>query len=200
MKTLSLSLGVEWRTVLGILYHIPVNIGHLMLPLISYFVRDWRYFHAAISAPSLFLVAYYWILPESPRWQLAVGKKKQALNVLKKAAKCNGLPTDNIEQNVDEFLKRKELKKTEQNKGNIVDLVRTPVIRMYTVVICFNWTVCGLCFYGVSQFIGQLEGNIFLNVALSAIMQVPSTLFACWSTKAWGRKKTLLVGNVISGK
>ncbi|XP_018565831.1 organic cation transporter protein isoform X2 [Anoplophora glabripennis] len=192
-------VGTEWRTVLGILYQIPFNLGHLILPLISYFLRDWRYFQAAISAPSLCLVIYYWVLPESPRWQLAVGKKDEAVAVLKKAAKRNELPTDTIEQDVTEYLAHKDLKEVEQSKGNIIDLIRTPIMRMYTIAICFNWTVCGLCFFGVSQFIGQLGGNIFVNVALSAVIQIPSTLFACWSTKAWGRKKTLIAGNVVSG-
>ncbi|KAJ8931773.1 hypothetical protein NQ314_015305 [Rhamnusium bicolor] len=192
-------MGTEWRTVLGILYQIPFNLGHLMLPLIGYFLRDWRYFQAAISAPSIALVAYYWILPESPRWQLAVGKKEEAIAILKKAAIRNDLPTSNIEEDVSNYLQNKDLKEAEQSKGNIVDLVRTPIMRMYTIAICFNWIVCGLCFFGVSQFIGQLGGNIFVNVALSAIIQIPSTCFACWSTKAWGRKKTLIIANIVSG-
>ncbi|VEN39402.1 unnamed protein product, partial [Callosobruchus maculatus] len=186
-------------TVVGILYQIPFNLGHLLLPVIGYYLRDWRYFQIAISAPSIFLVVYYWILPESPRWQLAVGQKENAINTLRKAAKCNKLPTDKIATDVDLYLQTKDLNKVEHSKANILDLVRTPIIRMYTIAICFNWLVCGLCFYGVSEFVGRLGGNIFVNVALSAIIQVPSTLFACWTTKAWGRKKTLIIANVLAG-
>lgn len=117
------------------------------------------------------------------------------------------------------YLQTKDNKDMEKNKGNILDLVRTPIMRIYTFVICFNWLVCGFCFFGVSQFIGQLGtflvlhiqiylilltllfsgGNIFVNVALSAIIQIPSTLFACWTTKAWGRKRTLIIANLLSG-
>lgn len=128
-----------------------------------------------------------------------MGKKNEAIAILKKAAKRNKLSTDSIEDDVKEYLAHKDLKEVEHSKGNIIDLVRTPIMRMYTIAICFNWTVCGLCFFGVSQFIGQLGGNIFINVALSAIIQIPSTLFACWATKAWGRKKTLIAGNVVAG-
>ncbi|CAH1971044.1 unnamed protein product [Acanthoscelides obtectus] len=192
-------VGTEWRTVLGILYQIPFNLGHLLLPVIGYYLRDWRHFQIAISAPSIFLVVYYWILPESPRWELAVGRKENAINTLQKAAKCNKMPTDKIATDVDFYLQTKDINKVEQSKGNILDLVRTPIIRMYTIAICFNWLVCGLCFFGVSQFIGQLGGNIFINVALSAVIQVPSTIFACWATKAWGRKKTLIVANILAG-
>ncbi|XP_060523851.1 organic cation transporter protein-like isoform X2 [Cylas formicarius] len=193
-------VGTKWRTILCILYQIPFNLGHLLLPVISYFLRDWRYFQAAISLPSLIFISYYWILPESPRWLLAAGKKDSAIKVLKKAAAYNNLATGSIENDVSKYLEKRSLNGgTEVSKGNILDLVRTPIMRMYTVAICFNWIVCGLCFFGVSQFVGQLGGNIFLNVALSAIIQLPSTFFACWSTKVWGRKKTLIFANVLSG-
>jgi hypothetical protein len=29
------------------------------------------------------------------------------------------------------------------------------------------WVVCGLCFYGLAQYMGQIGGNIFINVAIS---------------------------------
>lgn len=63
---------------------------------------------------------------------------------------------DTIEQDVNQYLQNKDTTKVESSKGNIVDLVRTPVMRMYTFAIGFNWFLCGLCFFGVSQFIGQL--------------------------------------------
>lgn len=87
--------GTEWRTVVGIIYQIPFNLGHLLLPLMSYYLREWRLFQIAISAPSLVLIIYYWLLPESPRWQLAVGKRSEAVQTMKKAAKCNKLPEGN---------------------------------------------------------------------------------------------------------
>lgn len=124
--------------------------------------------------------------------------------------------SDSIEHDVDLYLQNKDTKTPESSKGNIIDLVRTPVMRMYTLAIGFNWFLCGLCFYGVSQFIGQLGklnnifcqkkinkyfsgGNIFINVAVSAVIQIPSTFFACWSTKAWGRKNTLIFANILAG-
>ncbi|XP_074038898.1 organic cation transporter protein isoform X2 [Leptinotarsa decemlineata] len=192
-------VGTQWRTVVGILYQIPFNLGHLLMPLISYYQRDWRSFQAAISAPSLALIIYFWILPESPRWQLAMGNKESALKTLKNAAECNKLPTEKIEENVDSYLECRKEKQTGQRKANILDLVRTPIMRMYTIAVGFNWLVCGLCFFGVSQFIGQIAGNIFINVAISAVIQVPGTLVACWITKAWGRKKTLIFADIVAG-
>lgn len=90
----------------------------------------------------------------------AGGKKEEAIAILEKAAKHNGLPTKNIRTDVTEYLDRRgDPTQVDNRKGNILDLIRTPIMRMYTVAICFNWLVCGLCFFGVSQFIGHLGGT-----------------------------------------
>ncbi|CAG9859357.1 unnamed protein product [Phyllotreta striolata] len=191
-------VGTEWRTVLGILYQIPFNVGHLLMPLISYYFRSWRHFQIIISAPALALITYYWLLPESPRWQLAVGEKAAAVATLTKAAKRNGLPTETVAGDVEAYVTGRGAAGAAAQKGNIVDLFRTPIMRKYTLVLGFDWFVCGLCFFGVSQFVGQLGGNIFVNVAISAVIQIPSTLFACYATKAWGRKKTMWASNLLS--
>ncbi|RZC43204.1 organic cation transporter protein, partial [Asbolus verrucosus] len=191
-------VGTKWRTPLGILYQIPFNLGHLTLPLFSYFLRDWRYFQIAISVPPVILISYCFFLPESPRWLLTVGRKEKAILVLENAAHHNKLPTANIREDINLYMQKKELNEERQG-GNILDLVRTPIMRMYTMCIGFNWFVCGLCFFGGAQYIGQLGGNIFINVALSAIIQVPSTFFSIWAVKAWGRKYTLIFSNLLAG-
>lgn len=65
------------------------------------------------------------------------------------------------------YLQNKDMTKSESRKGNIVDLVRTPVMRMYTIAVGFNWFLCGLCFYGMSQYIGRLGETHFLLVYFS---------------------------------
>ncbi|EFA04006.1 organic cation transporter protein [Tribolium castaneum] len=191
-------VGLEWRTTLGILYQIPFNLGHLLLPLFAYFLRDWRYFQITISLPAVILISYYWILPESPRWLLTVGKKDKAIKLLEKAAHYNKLPTEHIKEDVYNYMQKNEINE-EKQAGNILDLVKTPIMRMYTFCVGFNWFVCGLCFFGSAQYIGQLGGNIFINVALSAVIQIPSTLFSIWAVKAWGRKRTLISSNILAG-
>lgn len=193
-------VGTEWRTFMGIIYQIPFNFAHLTMPLISYFLRDWHHFQIAISIPSLVLVSYYWVLPESPRWLLTGGQKDKAVQILQSAAKSNGLPTEDIEQKVETYLKgRIDSVVDDTKKGNVLDLVRTPVIRVYTLCICFNWGVCGLGFFGLAQFCGNLAGDIFINVALSAVITVPATFIAIYTTKQFGRKKSLIFGNVCAG-
>lgn len=163
-------IGVKWRELISVLYQVPFNLGHLTLPLFAYFIRDWQRLQFAVSIPSVLLLSYYWLIPESPRWLFAVGRVDESVKILEKAAKFNKLPTENIRGNLEAI----HGAKTEQRaKGNILDLFRTKNMRMKTICMNFNWFVCGVCFFGVSQYVGESGGNLFKNVALSAVFELP---------------------------
>lgn len=191
-------IGVKWRELVGVLYQVPFNIGHLSLPLFAYFIRDWRTLQFALSIPSVVLISYYWLIPESPRWLFTMGRVDDSITVLEKAAKFNKLPTENIRASLEATYSAK--KETERNaKGNILDLFRTPNMRVKTICMDFNWFACGLCFFGISQYVGEIGGNIFLNVALSAVFTIPGTIVCIVFLKYWGRKKTLMASNCLAG-
>lgn len=60
-----------------------------------------------------------------------------------------------------------QMKMEEEKKANILDLLRTPNMRCKTLSMCFNWFACGLCFYGLTQYVSNFGGNVFVNVAIS---------------------------------
>lgn len=191
--------GVRWRELISILYQIPFNLGHLTLPVFAYYLRDWKQLQFAISIFSVLLISYYWLVPESPRWLFTKGHIEESAAILEKAAKKNKLPTKTIKTDLEIFAKSSNTTGGQAAKGNALDLLRTPNLRMKTLCICFNWFVCGLSFFGVAQYIGQSGGNIFWNVAVSAFLELPGTLLCIYTTKAWGRKYTLIASNTLAG-
>lgn len=89
-------IGMKYRELFSVLYQIPFNLGHLTLPLFAYFLRDWQDFQFALSIPSVILLTYFWLIPESPRWLFTMGRVEDATKLLEKAAKKNGKSTENI--------------------------------------------------------------------------------------------------------
>ncbi|XP_025413137.1 organic cation transporter protein [Sipha flava] len=190
-------VGGKWRTVVSTLHHVPFNLGHMSMALISYFIRNWRQFQLAITLPSLFFFTYWWIIPESPRWLLAVGKEKQARRTLAVGAERNGRKLDG------EFEKSLQCAATghgtgDEGKGNVFDLFRTPNLRKKTLAVFFNWTVCGLCFYGLAQYMGEIGGNIFVNVASSGLIELPGAFLCIYLMEKFGRRNTLLSANLVT--
>lgn len=108
------------------------------------------------------------IIPESPRWLLAVGKLSKAEQILMKAAGRNKIPVENVKTAIETYESNREIRhKQNQEKYNITHLFRTPNLRLKTICICINWFVCGSCFFGLAQYMGYIDGNIFVNVAIS---------------------------------
>lgn len=53
-------MGVQYRRTVGVLYQMFFSVGILLLPLIAYFVTDWRWFQVIISIPYFVFLSYYW--------------------------------------------------------------------------------------------------------------------------------------------
>lgn len=103
----------------------------------------------------------------------------------------NGLPTENITTTTQKMVVDVS-SKTEEH-ASFIALFRTPRLRARTIAICFNWFVCGLCFFGVSQYIGHVSGNIFTNVAISAAIQV-----IYFSLHFFRQKLDFFLANILS--
>ncbi|XP_045449762.1 organic cation transporter protein-like [Melitaea cinxia] len=189
-------IGTKYRDTIGILYQIPFNLGHLTLPLFGYFLRNWNTFQLAISLPSILFLSYYFLLPESPRWLMTAGRVEDTLTILKRIAKRNGRPTENIDSSIQKMAVDMN---SVHEKASFFALFQTPRLRVRTLAICFNWFVCGFCFFGVSQYIGHVSGNIFSNVTISASILVPGTIISIYANQLLGRKITLMSSNCVTG-
>ena len=85
-----------------------------------------------------------------------------------KAARKNGISPDKVTAAIDSHEKqRTQNQEQKTTKYNITHLFKTPNMRLRTICVCANWFVCGICFFGLAQYVGQLDGNIFINVAAS---------------------------------
>ncbi|XP_050674819.1 organic cation transporter protein-like isoform X2 [Leptidea sinapis] len=188
-------VGTKYRDTLSALYQTPFNFGHMLLPLFGYFFRSYNDFQLAISVPVLILLSYIFLLPETPRWLIAMKRTEDAYKIVERVARINKRPTTNLRSTINRYqalVERNSLK-----KGNILDLFKTPNMRKNILAMSFNWLACSYCFYGVSQYIGQLSGNIFINVLCSASVTLLGTLCSIPLMKLIGRRTILIVFNFV---
>ncbi|CAK1555151.1 unnamed protein product [Leptosia nina] len=189
------NVGSQYRDVISAMYQVPFNLGHMLLPVFSYFIRSYDMFQLAISLTSIVLLSYFFLVPETPRWLIAMKRTDEAIKILEKAAKMNKLPTDTIRDDIEKY--QKAIENNNLKKGNILDLFRTPNLRKNILAMSFNWLTCSYCFYGVSQYVGQLSGNVFVNVAASASVTLLGTLCSIPMMKVLGRRTLLIVFNFV---
>ncbi|XP_018406233.1 PREDICTED: organic cation transporter protein-like [Cyphomyrmex costatus] len=193
-------VGTKWRAAITVLYQIPFSLGHMSLAGLAFWFRHWQHLQIAITLPSIVLLSYWWIIPESPRWLLAMGKQKAACEILQKAVNINNVENVDIPEIVRKHCLYQSLKKsTLDYKASFFDLLRTPNMRIKSLSIFFNWFVCGMGLFGISQYIGQVGGDIFINFAVSGAIQIPGNFVAWWAMNTLGRRITLICSNSISG-
>lgn len=79
-------IGSKYREICGCLFQIPFIVAHMSVPLFAYFYRDWNDYTLALAVPAVAYVLYFFVLTESPRWLISMGKLDEATELVKKAA------------------------------------------------------------------------------------------------------------------
>nr|XP_020853917.1 solute carrier family 22 member 15-like isoform X2 [Phascolarctos cinereus] len=127
------------------------------------------------------------LLPESPRWLHSQGAVEKAEAIMHYIACGNGKEGLRI--------KLKPLggsEKSQDSAPGVLNLVTHPVLRWCTVILLYVWYVCSLVYYGLTLNAGELKGNLYLNIALYGLVEVPACpLCIYFIEKPWaGRRKT----------
>lgn len=89
-------VGTQWRAAITVLYQIPFSLGHMSLAGFAFLFRHWQHLQIAITLPSIILLSYWWVVPESPRWLLAFGRQRAACRILQKGANINQIKNKDI--------------------------------------------------------------------------------------------------------
>ncbi|XP_021942710.1 organic cation transporter protein-like isoform X2 [Zootermopsis nevadensis] len=191
-------VGGKWRTVSGVSYLFPVPLSYITIAGIAYFVRGWKELQLAITLPSVLLFGLWWVLPESPRWLLALGRTDEVMVILQEAARINNRP---LPPNLDKLLRQDTLRKepTDQPKAGIMDLFRTPNIRKNSLVLYIIWFSVYLVYYGLVLNLGNIGGDIYLNTVLSGIVEVPAVAISILFLLKMGRRWPLCLTLMGSG-
>lgn len=192
-------IGKKWRPICGLFTLIPFALGHLSLAGFAYIFRDWRWFQLTISLPEIIFIYYVWVLPESPRWLLAVGKTEKCIKTVEFIARKNGLPTNEVREQILKDLETKVIEnKITQERGSGRDLFKTCRMAEITTYLWINWFSIICCYYGLAEYAASLGTNFYVSTALSALIQQPSLWFLFYTINFWGRNKSLLFSNSLA--
>ena len=77
--------------------------GLLLLPIANYYVPHFRHMQLIVFGYEVILSIGMWKLRESPRWLITHNRIQEATELIRAAAKVNGVPTDEIESKIIRF-------------------------------------------------------------------------------------------------
>ncbi|CAL1299082.1 unnamed protein product [Larinioides sclopetarius] len=192
-------IGPKHRSAYGMIAQSGWGVGCAILTILAWYLRDWFWIHLAITVPSIILLSSWWLFPESPRWLLTHGKTDEALKVLSKAGKRNGMYSNATEAKIKEIIaKSKKEQESEKSSGSILQLFK-PGLWQRTLIIFFLWSVNGFIYYGISYNTNDLAGDPFLNFALCGLIEIPAQILTLFIIQSKGRRNPLAVSLAVAG-
>ncbi|XP_048581579.1 organic cation transporter protein [Nematostella vectensis] len=196
-------IGPDHRTIAGIINELFWKAGWLLIILVAYFIRDWRTFMLIGAAPGLAILLFWKWIFESPRWLITKGRLDEAHEILVNFgsnSKEQSLDKNSLRQLIERIRESQVKREGEVTKRHTqLDMVRTPKMRKFTLVMAINWWTVALTSYGSTLFISSLAGDLYLNLVYSAIL--PTLLLpvlGCLIAK-FGRRLIHIIFTALSG-
>ncbi|KAJ8780000.1 hypothetical protein J1605_012036 [Eschrichtius robustus] len=188
-------LELEWldvghRTVAGVLSSTFWTGGVMLLALVGYLIRDWRWLLLAVTLPCAPGILSIWWVPESARWLLTQGRVEEAHRYLLRCARLNGRPLgeDGLSQ---EALSKVAAAERVVRRPSYLDLFRTPRLRHISLCCMVVWFGVNFSYYGVSLDVSGLGLNVYQTQLLFGAVELPSKLLVYLSVRHAGRRLTL---------
>ncbi|XP_069355393.1 organic cation transporter protein-like isoform X1 [Maniola hyperantus] len=165
------------------------TFGGITTAFIAWLTPNWRWFLRTIYPPALLFFFYKYLLDESPRWLLTKGRKDEAVKILQNAAKKNKITIDknsldNLTCEVRENVKFSVLLK---------DTFKSKSLRKRFVVCLIWWTTSTFVNYGLMINSVSLQGNKYVNFALTILVDLPGTIVTTYIMIHFKRKAPLML-------
>ncbi|XP_071949867.1 organic cation transporter protein-like [Antedon mediterranea] len=197
------------RMIILAINAVSFGVGFCLITPIAYIFKDWRHFQLAITLPIIVFLPCWWVIVESPRWLLSKGRFAEAKEVFKKIAKFNNkydlflswnIPDNHGNELLEDLTKEKLEKNTtaDPTTYTILDTLKTPQIRKYTIVLFYLWAVNSMVYYGLALNSSSVVGNLYMNTFLLGLAEVPSYLFIIFATTRYGRRKLALLFHILA--
>ncbi|KAL3277159.1 hypothetical protein HHI36_012511 [Cryptolaemus montrouzieri] len=188
-------VGGHWRTVAGICYLFPVSLSYMIIAGVAWLLRDWRQLQLAISAPGFLFLFLYFVLPESPRWLLAMGKTDQVMEVLQRAARFNN---KELPPNIDKQIMAPD-KDAETESLGVLDLFKTSEMRKKSFLLYVIWFSVYLVYYGLVLNLENIGGDLYINSVLTGVVELPALTLSIPILIKGGRRWPLSLTMIFSG-
>ena len=181
-------VGGVWSTLVSFGLEYSWALGYITVPLLAWALPSWDHLQLGVSLPTVvftILIALPGLVPESPRWLLVKGRKKEAEEILEKARMMNGRETEKVTatQEGSEETEKKEV------TGTVLDLFRYSALRRSTIIMYYLWFTNNLVYYGFTLNAGKLfPGNLHVNVLISAALEFLAYTVSIFSFLYLGRR------------
>uniref|UniRef100_A0A8D2L8U1 Major facilitator superfamily (MFS) profile domain-containing protein n=1 Tax=Varanus komodoensis TaxID=61221 RepID=A0A8D2L8U1_VARKO len=192
LSIISMILAVEWtdikhRTFCGTVSSLSWSVGYMLLALVAYLIRSWRWLVLAVTSPCLLGIAVCWWLPESARWLLMRKEVKAAQSSLCRCARVNG--RGDICSRITPEVLQEAVATDKSRTCSYWHLVKTPELRKTTLCSSMVWFGVAFTYYGISLNITGFSLDPYLTQLIFGAIEVPAKLSVYFVLDRIGRRR-----------
>ncbi|XP_053139384.1 solute carrier family 22 member 7-like [Hemicordylus capensis] len=202
ISIISIVLAVEWtdikhRTFCGTISGISWSVGYMLLALVAYLIRTWRWLLLAVTSPCLICIVIWRWIPESARWLLTKKEVEKAHSYLSRCAEVNG-KKDFCSKITPEVL-QKTVTVDESRTYFYWNLVKTPKLRKTTLCSSIVWFGVAFTYYGISLNIHGFSLDPYLTQFMFGAIEIPAKLGVYFVLDHIGRRHCQAWTLIITG-
>lgn len=172
------------RVLVSILTGLGFGFGSMLLGLLAMYIHDFRYLLRTIYVPSLLVITYFWLIPESVRWLLVTGRVDRAIKTLKGTASANGRQ---LSDKTIELLKFHYTSNSTKQKQTTTEkpsfsqsfslIIKSRKLFVRLLCCCLTWVILCYSSFGLSQLSTQIRGeNPYISFIIVGSVEIPANL------------------------
>jgi MFS family permease len=186
-------VGPKRRVLTGTIISSCYAIGEVFAAGSAWIVQAWKPTIYILYTPPILLLSYFWIIPESVRWNLSKGRIEQAKNTLRRVAEVNGKPIS--ETSLDKLAMADEA----DSKDSFFQVFKSKTLFLRLINCFFCWITCAFLFYGLTLNSVALAGNTYLDFILTSLVEIPAYFICNYVVDKFGRKWSLSCSFFLTG-
>jgi len=184
-----------------------------MLAPVAYILRDysWRTLQFVISSLSINILLLIFVFDETLRWLSANGHHSRVKQILMKACRWNKIDFKKANDEYElshkgedklHFMEKYEndpVDALQDEKLNFFHLFTDPMLRKHTIFCILSWFFNSLIYYALTLMSNTLHGSLYINYALSILIEIPAALYCFFFLDKVGRRWSFSVLSIIGG-
>ncbi|XP_062616417.1 solute carrier family 22 member 4-like, partial [Saccostrea cucullata] len=172
----------------------PINAA--LLGLVSFWLKDWRYLHFATFLITLPFLLGMIMVPESFRWLVSHFKTEKAKEVIERIAIINGKERTDVTKLIAKI--QKETEEVVKKSYSILDIFRDTTLTKHSFLLWFIWLSTGYSYFAISFGVEELSGDLYLNIILLSLVEIPAQLATWYLNNRIGRRWTCFMFYLIA--
>ncbi|XP_048244250.1 solute carrier family 22 member 16-like isoform X2 [Haliotis rufescens] len=185
-------IGKGWRQITSAITF--WQFGSALFAMSCWLRPDWSDQHIILAALHIPFLACWFVAPESLRWLAVHGKLEEAENVVDQMARYNKRKKPaNTAILLKKLSEEEKKRRNSDHKYNYRDIYRHWDICWKSLVIQVIWMCMSFSYYGISFGVGNLAGNLYLNMFLVSIIALPGTTMVFFLSSRIGRRWTTFI-------